>query len=313
MADPRLGYRDGSNVITTYPTQYADGTAFDRTANPTFTFLFFDVNNFAVLQVGTETISTTLYDALALAAGSGASGVQFDDFAGLLQNLGLTDVDDIDVSVFDDFDGSALSSEWNTDLGSTGSAPISSIATEDALTLITGADDESFATLSRRLIYPVSASLNLVEARLKLSAITDVVFEFGFSDALSETLGLAFSSHDATPVAVADEAAVFAWHAEDTGVGEISTNLEIVTAKATVAARVVTTTPLVADTYIKLGVALDSDGDAAFYINEVFIASVEEALTTSADLTPWVSVVAKEAATSRTVTIDWIRASSTRS
>ena len=179
--------------------------------------------------------------------------------------------------------------------------------------LATGATDEAWATLARRLIYPADATLNLVEARLKLNNITDVIFEFGFSDALSESAGLAMTSHDSTPVAVASNAALFAWHAETTGAGEISTALEVCTVNATTAARTTSTTALVNDTYVKLAIVIDEDGDAAFYINETLITSVATAVATAADLTPWVTVVCKEAAQSRSVTIDWIRASSSRS
>lgn len=304
----RLGYRNGSNVIETYPDQYATGEDFDRFANPTFTMLFFDVNNFAVLTPGTEQITTALYNELAAEAGAGGpGGVALDDYAGLLQNLGLTAVTSVPVSIFDDFDGDSINVEWQPTNASGATTSQSAVAGEHAALLTTGTTDEAYSTFARNLIYTVSDGLKLIEARFKVSAITDVVFEIGFSDAISETNGMAFSSHDSTPVAVATNAAVIAWHAENTTPGETSTHFEVCTVKASTATRTATSVALTAATFFTMAIAIDEDGDMSFYINGENVGNRTAGIATSAVLTPWVSIVCKEASASRVVTLDWIR------
>lgn len=311
----RLGYRDGSGVITSLPEIYADtGEVFNPQANPTYTLLFFDDNNFSVLQVGSEALPAATYDELAALAGAvGVGGVQVTDFAGILSNLGLSEIEDTSISVFDDFDGDVLEERWGTDTATGASVAISTVAGDHTVVLDSGASADEWATLVRRLIFPVSNSLTLIEARLKINDISDVIFEFGFSDALAEANGTAFSSHDATPVAVATNAAVFGWNADNTDVGEISTAFELNTVNADTAARATTTSVPVNDTYLNLSVVIDSDGDAGFFVNGTSAGSVEDAVATDAVLTPWITVVALQAAAARTVEVDWIRVSSTRS
>ena len=310
MPDARLGVRAGGGAITTYPTKYATGEDFDRRANPNFTMVFFDATNFAVLPVGVERMDTEVYTELSEEAGAiGIGGVGLDNFAGLLTTLNLPSIANQTRSIFDHFDGDAIGELWGTDTGTGATVTQSTVAGEHAVLLNTGTTDESHATLVRTLTFPVTASLTLIEARLKISAITDVVFEFGLSDALSETGGLAFSSHDSTPVAVATNAAIMAWHAENTTPGETSTYLEIDTVNASTAARTATTQAFAAATYYTFAIAIDSDGDAGFFVNGTSVGSKTTAVATSAVLTPWISVKVKEASAARTVTVDYIRVS----
>lgn len=307
-----IGYRDGNGVITSYPSFYAvePEEAFDPQANPTFTLVFLDDNNFAVLPVGIEAIETDIRQQLETLAGTvGVGGIQVTDIAGFRTQLGLQDVDVQSVTVFDHFHGDELDSEWSPDAAAGASAGISSVAGEHAAVLDTGATANEWATLARRLIFPASSPLTLFEARVKVSDISDVIFEVGLSDAISETAGLALSSHDDTPVAVADNAALIAWHAEDTGAGEVSNAFEITTVNDGTAARNTTSVAPTADTYFTVAIAVDDNGDIGFFVNGESVGSVEDAIDTSAVLTPWLSISAPEAATARSLTVDWVRVS----
>ncbi len=308
MPDARLGYRNGSNVITTQPTQYATGEPFIAVQDLTPTFLWFDANNFCYLRPGTTQLNTDLYEELAEEAGSGgggAGGVSLSDPTGLVRSLGLVPMSLLGVGIFDDFTGSTLDSGWDPATGANGTAALDSAAGSHAVLLGTSTTEDEYSTLAYALEFPALRTLTWIETRLKLSVLTDVAFEFGLSDALSETNGLAFSSHDASPVAVATEAAVFGFHHETAG--ETTANLSLLTAKAGTATQAFSSTALVADTYVKLALAVNIAGDVGFYINETLVGSARAAaLTTSAVLTPWLTVKTYNT-TAKTLTVDYVR------
>lgn len=312
MTDPRLGFRD-SGEITVVPTQYATGESFSALQDPTPTMLWFDSSNFSYLRPGTTQINSTLYSELANLAGTGgAGGVDFGVYAGLLAAVNVEPVADVGIGRFDDFIGDTIDPTYATATGTSGTVTASSGSGVHAALLTTSTTSGEYITLALGLQWPANLAVTLFEARLKLNVLTEVIVECGLSDALSETGGIAFSSHDVTPVAVATNAAMFGWH-NAASPAENTTSLSILTVNNNSAAYLATTShPLVADTYIKLSVVINSQGNAGFYINDVSVGSVEDAVQTSAVLTPWISVKTSNT-TSKIVTLDYWRIAGTRS
>ena len=173
------------------------------------------------------------------------------------------------------------------------------------------ATDDSHATLTSLLTFASNADTLLVETRIRLSHLTEIVVEFGVSDAASETNGLAFSSHDVTPVAVATNAAILGFQ-HDSG-GEMNTTWNALRVKANTAARTDTTiAPLT--TFVTLGIALAKNGsvvDASYLINGAQVATASDVIANAISLRAWVTVKAKSAAI-RYAELDYLRASSTR-
>ena len=312
MTDPRLGFRDNGHVFTTIPTQYATGETFNSLQDPSPTTLWFDSNNFSYLRPGTTQLNSTLYSELSVLAGGGGGGaVDFGLYAGVLAALNLDPVSDVGVGIFDDFIGDSLNDTYATDIDTNGTVTLSSGSGVHAALLTTSANANEWATLTLGLQWPVTSTLTFFETRLKVSAITEVQFEVGLSDALSETAGLAFSSHDVTPVAVATNAVMLAWH-NAASPAETTSFLSKLSVNNGTATQSYTSTALVADTYVKVGIAVNAAGNIGFYINDVSVGAVEAAVQTSAVLTPWISVKASNA-TSKTVTVDYWRIAGSRS
>mgnify|MGYP003419394585 CR=1 FL=1 len=312
MTDPRLGIRNGSNVITTVPTQYATGETFVALQDATPTTLWFDSSYFSYLRPGTTQISTVLYSELANLAGTGGgAGTDFGLYAGLLAAVDVPPISDVSVNRFDDFIGDTIDSTYATAIGTNGTVTASSGSNVHAALLTTSATNPDWATMALGLQWPVNATLTLFEARIKLSAITEVQLEVGLSDALSETAGLAFSSHDVTPVAVATNAAMFGFH-NSSSPSEATAYWSKLSVIADVATQSFTTVPLVADTYVKLSIVVNSGGNVGFYINDVSVGSVEDAVATGAVLTPWISVKTSATVT-KVLTVDYWRVAGSRS
>lgn len=209
---------------------------------------------------------------------------------------------------WDDFRGNnaaTLPTPFRSDV-STG-ATIALAATNPAaglLEFITDTDSGDHATLTGDLVHLVSNGWAFMEARINnVTAITVRDFEVGFSDAISETNGLAFSSHDATPVAVADNAAVFGYNA-----GESTTNFSLLSVNATTASRADSGVAVpAAATFTKLAIAIGPAGQALFYINGTLIERRVAAVATTAVLTPWVTLVSTSGA-AKTFQLDYILA-----
>lgn len=206
---------------------------------------------------------------------------------------------------FDHFEGDSLKAEWATNL-STGAtiAPTSPTVAGGAIAFATDTDDDDFATLALGLHWLVSNGDIWFETRVKnMSAITLRAVEIGLSDALSETNGLAFSSHDATPTAVATDAAIFGYNTDDsmTTWSCLSVNgggtPQYTTASSTYAP--------VAGTWQKFAVNLTSAGVATFLINDVVIATHSAAVATTGLLTPWISLKSLSGAI-KTIQCDYV-------
>ena len=179
-----------------------------------------------------------------------------------------------------------------------------------------GTDDDGHATLASDLSFASDGTLLLVEARVRIDDIAETAIEFGVSDAQSESGGLAFTSHDSTPVAVATDAAVFGF-LHDTAGGETNTNWSALTVNAGVAARVDTEVAPVAATFALLQVVLalntdTSEVDASFFVNGTQVAAVADAVDVGVPLYVWLSTKNFEAADAKLVEADYIRATQDR-
>jgi hypothetical protein len=190
------------------------------------------------------------------------------------------------VAFFDHFLGDTLSAEWDTDV-STGATVAVLSAANGTVRFDTAATDNGHATLALGLHWTTGSDFLIAEARFA-SATTTVTraIEVGISDAVSETNGLAFSSHDATPVAVATDAVVFGFNTDDTmtawsaiSVNDGGTPQQTDTAIA-----------LTADTFQKLRIVVNQTGDAIFYIDGTEVARHLLAVNTAVLVSPWVTL-----------------------
>lgn len=312
----RLGFRANTGEITTIPTKYADGSDFQPENFNSATLYFFDQNNFTPLPAGFPTlasISPTLESELQLLLGTSSV---IGDIDSVLEDLELTEVDP--VTVFDEFIGSTLDTDtWTSDV--TGLNAAVSQPNDTGLTVVAlnnGEDDDGHATLASDLTFNSSGELLLVEGRIRIDDLDEVAIEFGVSDAASETGGLAFTSHDATPVAVATNAAIFGF-LHDTAGGETNTNWSALNVNAGSAARLDTSVAPVAGTFVllQLVLALNTDTDevdASWFINGSLVASATDVIATNTPLYVWLSTKNFEAADAKLLEADYIRATQDR-
>lgn len=209
------------------------------------------------------------------------------------------------VGYWDDFLGDLLSAEWQTDLSASVTIAVSAAA-GGKITFTTTTTDNDKATLALGLHWLVSSGYTFFEARVKsVTAITLRAIEVGLSDAVSETNGLAFSNHSATPTAVADNAAIFGY---DTAASMTTWALNTVNA-TTAASTVITAAP--STSYQRLGLFIDSSGNATFYVDGSVVGTKALAVATTAVLTPWVSLKSLSAA-AKSIDCDYVSIFGTR-
>lgn len=306
----RLGFRNNDGEITTVPTQYADGSNFHPSSLNSSTLFFFDRNNFTALPAGYPTLASIPQSGLQaeLEALIGSSGV-IGSASSVLNSLGLSSVP-APITVFDHFLGAALdTATWSADTNGTASDADVLNTGLTTVSLVTGTDDNGFGTIASATTFLSSSSLLLAEARLKVDDIQEVGIEFGFSDAASETAGMAFSSHDSTPVAVASNAVVFGF-IHDTGGSEVGTTWNASRVNATTAARTAIASGPVNGTFALLQLALalnDDEVDATWFINGVAVATATDVVALNIPLYLWATAKTFEASDSKTVEIDYIR------
>ena len=209
------------------------------------------------------------------------------------------------VGYFDHFLGDLLRDEWATDL-STG-ATIATGSLEGGQAVFTlDTDDNDHATLALGLHWLVSNGGMFLEVAVKqITAITVRAVEVGFSDALSETNGLAFSGF-ATPTAVATDAAVFHYNTDDsmTTWGAISVN-----GGGTPQATTLTGAP--STSFSKLKLMVDSAGVAKFFVDGTLEATHSAAVATTGLLTPWITLKSLSAA-AKVMHVDYVSVSGLR-
>lgn len=310
MPDARLGVVNGAGTVTTVPTKYHDNVDAPTDVLTFATRYFLTDTDFVVVRPGIAALTASEISTLTGLIGASSNVSDIDT---TYNTLGLEVVDD--EGFFDHFTGTTLSTDyWTADLGATGAITVPNNTGVSAGLLATGTTDNSHATLSGDLSFNTSNSTILFEARIRLSATTNVAIEFGLTDAQSEAGGQAFTSYDVTPVAVASNACILGF-LHDAGAGETNTNWSALSVKADTAAFVDTETVPVTTGYVKLAVALAYDStntqvDAGFFINDVLVASDTDVMAVDTQVWPWLSIACKETA-DKQVQVDWARAYTT--
>ncbi len=300
--DARLGSRDGSGAYTAKPTQFSDGSSATGDVISSGTLCFLTDTYFCLLRPGTPELDDDTRTTLLAAVGS--SGV-IGTLTAVRSSLGLEPVSN--VGIFDDFIGSTLDTDlWLTDLSSSATVSLPNTTGYTLAKAASTAVDETHATLTSALSFVSSADALLIETRLRLSHITDIVCEFGVSDARSETNGIAFSSHDVTPVAVASNAVVLGFQ-HDSG-GEQNTTWNALRVNADTATRSDTTiTPTTS--FVTLAIALAKNGsavDVSYFIDGAQVATAQGVIALNIPVNAWLTVKAKSAAI-RYVEVDYLR------
>lgn len=205
------------------------------------------------------------------------------------------------VGFFDDFLGDAIDSRWDEDLATGATIAVNSQA-GGVIRFSTDTDDDDHATLALGLHWLVSRGLTFFEARVtSVSALTLRAIEVGVSDAVSESNGLAFSSHDATPVAVATNAAVFGYNTDEsmTAWSALSVNAGGTPQYTN------TGTALVAGTFQRLGLLIDAAGNVRFYINGELVATHDLGVATTSLFTPWITLKSLSGAI-KSIDVDYV-------
>lgn len=195
---------------------------------------------------------------------------------------------------FDDFHGDTLRAEWATDLSASVTiAPPGTTEQNGTIVFTTTTTSGDKATLALGLHWLVSSGDLYFEARVaNTTAITARAVEIGVAGALTQTNGLSFSNHTATPTAVATNAAVFGYN---TANSMTSWSALAVNGGGTPVGTILTPAP-VADTYQRFGIWIDSTGKATYYIDGVQVAQYSAAIATTAKVTPWVTLTSNSAA-----------------
>ena len=311
MPDARLGFQSNAGDITTVPTLYHDSVGAPANVMDIATRVYITTNDFVVLRPGVAGI-TAAERAIFLGLVGASSNVS--DIGTTYTTLGLEALTVIGFT--DDFPDATLdTAKWGADLGASGAITVPNDSGVTAGLLATGTTDDSHATLASDLSYVSSNASLIAEARIKLSATTNVAIEFGFSDAVSEAAGQAFTSYDVTPVAVASNAAIFGF-LHDAGAAETNTNWSALTVNADTAAFLDTSIVPITSDYVKIAVAVAYDSvnaqvDAGFFINDVLVASATDVMAADIQLFAWLSIACKETA-DKQVEVDYARAYMTR-
>jgi hypothetical protein len=139
-----------------------------------------------------------------------------------------------------------------------------------------------------------------LQARVKISAITDISIFVGFSDQVAN-LEEAASLSVVTFTTNASDAAGFLFDTSAT-----TDTIRAVGVKAdSDGTHVDTSLAFVADTYRTLGIRINSSGHATYLIDDAPVAYVADAVTATVALAPYIGVCSRGAA-SRTCTVDYV-------
>ena len=255
--------------------------------------------------------------------GPATVGVDWDDYEGhrtLAVNraandrLHLATRDVHHVSTFvDDFYGDALDGAWVPLNGSDAQAidPAPSAAKNGVVRLTCGNDATTTMAvngcqLASELNWDASAGRLFGEFRIKVSAITDIVFFAGFTD--SKALEMPFTQSGTTLTSTATDAVGIMFDTGSTTDDLFAVGVD----SDTDATHEDLGSAPVADTWIRLGVEVFSDGTAKFYIDGVKTGdTMTSAVTPTVDLAATVAVFS-ETTTSHTLDVDYVRLEQSR-
>lgn len=194
----------------------------------------------------------------------------------------------------DDFLGDSLDAAWSPDLA-TGSAiaPTSPTLPLGIAAFTTDADNNDHATLALGLNWRADLGALVFEARVaNHSSAAARAVEVGVAGALSATGGWAFSAHGTTPTAVLTNAVVFGYNTAST---MTTWGVYAVNGGGTPQA-VVTDVSVTAGVYQTLRLHIDTTGAVTAFIDDVQVATLDQAVAPTAALTPWVTLKSLSAA-----------------
>ncbi len=220
------------------------------------------------------------------------------------------------VSYFDDFIGDALDSRWNivegTD-GATSDAAILAGGIGGVLRFTTGDAGTGLAAdlvqMTQALQWQASNGGLFIEARFKLSQITEAYAFFGFTDVVTLEAPIISAASANTLTTNASDAVGFMF---DTRMTADTWWLTGVAGDTDATAQNTTYAP-VADTYAKFRIEVDASGNAVFFYNGKQVGTkMTGALTAATDLTPTFAVGKLSTATSITAEMDYIAIGMTR-
>jgi hypothetical protein len=211
----------------------------------------------------------------------------------------------------DDFLGDVLADQWNVVEGTDSSTSDAVVTNDIAGTLVMTTGDSATVTMAGNGIQVTHGAFYnwkaangglRFEARLKVSAITNIYLFVGFTDLGTLEAPIESAGSADTITTNATDAVGFMF---DTRMS--TDNIWLVGVKGdTDATKQDTSQALVADTYITLGLEVNSSGAADFYINGAKVGSrMSDALTTTVGLTPTIAAASITTAT-RTVTVDYV-------
>lgn len=203
----------------------------------------------------------------------------------------------------DDFFGDAIEDAWQQ-LGDGAGAFAISAGIGGLVAGTTASGDNYKVELAHNLNWAANRAA-IFETRVTLSAITTVGVCVGLTDAVSEAATKLAYADSTGRVLVADDCVLIGFDTDDA----TYTNWTALAGKATVAATPVdlTDTP-VAATYNVLRIELDTSGNADFYVDGTYRGSIATALTVTDPLTPYVGIINRANAITRTVTCDYVAA-----
>mgnify|MGYP004446606385 CR=1 FL=1 len=215
------------------------------------------------------------------------------------------------VELFDDFLGDTLRTDiWGVFSGSDSQAvdPVVTATAGVSGTLSMVAGDDSTTTMAVNgtqingdLNWKANQGELFFETRLKVSAITNIVLFAGFTDQVA-ALEMPFTLSGTTLTSNATNAVGFLF---DTGATTDDFWGQGVAAD-TDASQISTSTAPVADTFIRLGVKVASDGEATYFINGTQVGTAQaSAVTATVALAPVIAFFTESAA-SATATVDYI-------
>lgn len=214
------------------------------------------------------------------------------------------------VSYFDDFVGDALDARWNIVEGTdsaTSDAAILAGGMGGVLRFTTGDAGTGLAAdliqMTQALQWQASNGGLFIEARFKLSQITEAYCFFGFTDVVTLEAPVISAGSANTLTTNASDGVGFMF---DTRMTADTWWLTGVAANTDATAQNTTYAP-VADTYAQFRIELGTDGSAVFYYNGKQVGTkMTGAVTAATDLTPTFAVGKLSTATSITADVDYI-------
>ncbi len=203
------------------------------------------------------------------------------------------------VVFYDDFLGDALDARWAPS-GDNGGTEAITVGTGGTVTLTTGGTDHDRSILAHELNWYANKAC-VIEARIKVNAITAVAINMGFSDAKTEANDLIpFMISVTTVTDTASNAVCFVFDTDaDSDVWYMCNTI------ANTQTGTSTAIAPVADTYETFRVELDILGNATFYRNGIAVGYKALAVTITTALTPIFAVI-EHGTSARVLTVDYV-------